>query len=77
MADKDSPAGIAASLDLDRHAFLDFIGSPGADRDLSDRTTEAAQRGIFGVPTMIVDGLMWWGNDRLAFLEDHLAQDEP
>ena len=45
--------------------------------DIVDRfnaETEAANaRGVFGVPTFFVDDEMWWGNDRLDFLERHLA----
>jgi 2-hydroxychromene-2-carboxylate isomerase len=38
-----------------------------------DRETEAASaRGVFGVPTFFVDDEMWWGNDRLDFLERYL-----
>ena len=30
-------------------------------------------RGVFGAPTMMLGEQMWWGNDRLEFLEEHLA----
>ena len=29
---------------------------------------EAVERGVFGVPTMFVDGEMFFGNDRLPFV---------
>jgi 2-hydroxychromene-2-carboxylate isomerase len=32
---------------------------------LRDQTDEARSRGIFGAPTMLVGGEMFWGNDRL------------
>jgi 2-hydroxychromene-2-carboxylate isomerase len=28
---------------------------------------------VFGVPTLLVGRQMFWGNDRLDFLEEHLA----
>jgi 2-hydroxychromene-2-carboxylate isomerase len=31
-------------------------------------------KGVFGVPTIIVGDQMWWGNDRLDFVEEFLAQ---
>ena len=37
-------------------------------------TDEAIGRGVFGAPAMIVDGELFWGNDRLHFLEKQLAQ---
>ena len=33
---------------------------------------DAHARGVFGVPTMLLDKEMWWGNDRLPLLEGHL-----
>lgn len=33
---------------------------------LRERTTAAAQAGIFGAPTFRVDGELFWGNERLA-----------
>lgn len=33
----------------------------------------ASARGVFGVPTFMIGDDMWWGNDRLDFLERHLA----
>jgi len=29
-------------------------------------------RGVFGVPTMLLGRELWWGNDRLDFLEEFL-----
>jgi len=40
-----------------------------ARQDIKDalraNTTEAADRGIFGVPTFEIDGKIWWGQDRM------------
>lgn len=42
------------------------------------RENEAAQaRGIFGVPIFTVDDQIYWGNDRIEFLEDYLRADRP
>lgn len=37
-------------------------------------TDEAVSRGVFGAPAMVVDGELFWGNDRLHFLEQKLAK---
>jgi 2-hydroxychromene-2-carboxylate isomerase len=37
-------------------------------------TTEALGLGVFGAPTYVVDGELFWGQDRLAFLERRLQQ---
>lgn len=49
-----------------------------ADRqETQDRYAEeieaASRRGVFGVPTFVIGDDMWWGNDRLDFLERRLA----
>lgn len=42
---------------------------------LRQNTEEAAARGVFGVPTFIVDGAEpYWGQDRLALIEDDLLR---
>ena len=35
-------------------------------------STEAEQRGVFGSPTFVVDGELFWGQDRLDFLDRKL-----
>ena len=39
-----------------------------------DANTQAAiEDGVFGMPTFVVDGELFWGKDRLDFLERALA----
>ena len=49
------------------------IGQRIQDQDVKDRlkeTTDAAvARGVFGAPTIFVDDMMFFGNDRLPFVE--------
>ena len=33
---------------------------------------EAQARGVFGAPTFIVDDQIFWGNDRIVWVEDYL-----
>jgi 2-hydroxychromene-2-carboxylate isomerase len=67
----------------DAAKVLDAAGLNG--RDLAHRATEqdakdrlraqtdgAIARGVFGVPTMIIDGAMFWGVDSLRHVERHL-----
>ena len=37
-------------------------------------TEEALKRGVFGAPTFVVEGELFWGQDRLDFLERRLQQ---
>ena len=47
-----------------------------ADAEVKDRlkalTQEAVGRGVFGAPTCFVDGQMYWGQDRLDFVQEAL-----
>ena len=41
---------------------------------LRANTDQAVARGAFGAPTFFVNGEMYWGNDRLDFVEDALKR---
>jgi 2-hydroxychromene-2-carboxylate isomerase len=49
------------------------------DQDVKDRlkatTEEAVARGVFGAPTCFVDKMMFFGNDRLPFVEMALKEE--
>jgi 2-hydroxychromene-2-carboxylate isomerase len=62
---------------LDKAAFdgaglLARAQSPAYVERLAKGTNEAAARGVFGSPTMFVDGKMFFGNDRLDFVAEAL-----
>ena len=42
-------------------------------REYERYTDEAPGHGVFGSPSYILDGEVFWGQDRLDFLEDALA----
>lgn len=52
--------------------FMAYIRSEEASRAYQASTEDAISRHVFGVPTMLMGGEMWWGNDRLDFLEERL-----
>jgi 2-hydroxychromene-2-carboxylate isomerase len=41
--------------------------------ELSKNTEEAAARGVFGVPSFVADGEVFWGADAIGFLNAFLA----
>jgi 2-hydroxychromene-2-carboxylate isomerase len=45
-----------------------------AREELRRRTDEAIALGIFGAPSFIVDGELYWGQDRMQFVERALAK---
>ena len=56
---------------------LETTGEPKIKDDLRRRTAEAAERGVFGVPTFEVDGRIWWGQDRMHMVEKALGGNQP
>jgi len=62
-------AAVLAAAGLDAQKF----GNRIQDQDVKDRlkatTDDAVARGVFGAPTSFVDGQMFFGNDRLPFVE--------
>ncbi|WP_306391323.1 2-hydroxychromene-2-carboxylate isomerase [Telluria beijingensis] len=69
----DAAAPVLAALDglaLDPLALLERAGLDAAKAALRAQTGEARRLGIFGGPSFIVAGELFWGDDRL---EDALA----
>ena len=60
---------IAQDFSLEHDIFL----QDDAKQNLFRNTEEAVKNGVFGVPSMIVDGELWWGQDRLHFVEQALG----
>ena len=56
---------------------LTRIQDPAIKKRLLDASAEAIEFGVFGVPTMIVDGELFWGNDSFPHLERFLAGEDP
>lgn len=69
-------AQAAAHVGLDA-ARLDLAAAvrlPEAKERLHRETDAAAEAGVWGTPTFVVDGEMFWGADRLHLVEDWLRR---
>lgn len=49
--------------------LAEFAATPEADVRYADGIAAASALGVFGVPSFMIGEEMWWGNDRLDFLE--------
>lgn len=56
--------------------FIAFVDSKEAAERFEASNLEAHRRGVFGAPTMLIGEEMWWGNDRLEFLEEYLEEQQ-
>jgi 2-hydroxychromene-2-carboxylate isomerase len=59
---------------LDREEFESVLGDPASQKKLDDNWLEAQELGVIGVPTFIVNDQLFWGNDRIDFLEEYLME---
>ena len=43
--------------------------SPAVQQRYEANTRKAIEAGVFGAPSYVIDGEIFWGQDRLAFVE--------
>lgn len=68
--DEDAPIStVARRIGADPEEVLEGAASQDAKQGLREATSEALQRGVFGAPAFFVGDEMFWGNDRLHFVE--------
>lgn len=65
---------VAASLGVDPDEFERLSESDPIRQALIDSTNQARERGVFGAPSLIIEDELYWGKDRMEFVEDHLAR---
>jgi 2-hydroxychromene-2-carboxylate isomerase len=61
-------------IGADASGFFDFLEGEG--RREHDRISQEAESiGVFGVPTFVIDGEIFWGGDRLWMVRDRLKEE--
>ncbi|MFC3714668.1 2-hydroxychromene-2-carboxylate isomerase [Luteimonas soli] len=66
----DELAEVASGLGIDDPVALQ---RPGVKQALRDNFDAAVQAGVFGVPTLVTDGELFWGEDATAMFQHYLA----
>jgi 2-hydroxychromene-2-carboxylate isomerase len=67
-------AVVRSLLPASADRILEFADGTEVRDELRTITADAAARGVFGVPAFFVDGEMFWGKDRLDFVERWLKR---
>jgi 2-hydroxychromene-2-carboxylate isomerase len=67
--------GVLSAAGHDADAVLARIRTPEAKEELRRSTEEASSLGIFGAPSYVVDGRVYWGQDRAHFAANALFED--
>jgi 2-hydroxychromene-2-carboxylate isomerase len=60
------------SADIDADALLALTQDAQVKADLISATEAAVARRVFGAPTLFIGDAMYFGQDRLDFIEEHL-----
>lgn len=74
IADAGTLSAIAAETGLDGAVLVDSADSAAVRAEYDRYTDDAIAANVFGAPWYIVDGIGYWGQDRLDFVERALQQ---
>ncbi len=76
IEDPDAIAAVLGEAGAPAAGFMDFLS--GAGRAAHDRIQRQEEEiGVFGVPTFVVEGELFWGGDRLWMVREKLAASMP
>jgi len=65
---------IAEQLGVNPNEFESISESEKIRQDLIDYTNKAREKGVFGTPSIIIQDELYWGKDRMEFIEEHLEK---
>jgi 2-hydroxychromene-2-carboxylate isomerase len=74
IADHATLVTIANENGMDGKALLAATEDEAVKAEYQSNTEEAIRLGVFGAPTYVSDGELFWGQDRLQMLEGRLTQ---
>lgn len=74
VADRDTLIELAGDVGLDGESLAQSSEHPRLSEEYQRETEAAIERGVFGVPTYAIVNELFWGQDRLDFVERKLAR---
>lgn len=74
IAEYEGLRAVATRLGVDGDEFEAACESAEVRDALAESTNEGLARGIFGAPSFVGGGEIFWGKDRMDFIEDALAR---
>ncbi|GAB5489062.1 MAG: 2-hydroxychromene-2-carboxylate isomerase [Parasphingorhabdus sp.] len=73
VADPEAVGKVLQDGGWDAKALFETAKDPAIKQALIDNTENAVERGTFGIPTMFVDGEIYFGKERLGQIEEQLT----
>lgn len=74
IGDEDILLGVGESIGLDRDELAAAIADPANQQKLEENWVYAESLGVIGVPTFVIGEEIFWGNDRIDFVHEHLTE---
>ena len=73
IADAGTLAALCKEQGMDAAALAAAAQTDAVKAEYEANTQEAIARNVFGAPSYVIDGEIFWGQDRLEFVERALA----
>jgi 2-hydroxychromene-2-carboxylate isomerase len=77
LTDPSVIAEVVEEVGLDAGDLERRISAPEVKQGLREQTEQALALGVFGVPTFVFDGELFWGHDRMEHLSRRLRGETP
>ena len=65
---------VASALGVDPEQFIALADSAEVRQELIAETDAGLARGVFGAPTFVVGEEIFWGKDRMDFIDEELSR---
>lgn len=72
VAGDDGLVALAQRFSIPASEFREALTAPETGQIVIDETQGGLDRGVFGAPTVMIEGEIYWGKDRMEFVERHL-----
>ena len=74
VAELDGLRPVASALGVDPEQFIALADSAEVRQELIAETDAGLARGVFGAPTFVVGEEVFWGKDRMDFIDEELSR---
>ena len=74
ISEYEGIASLAKEIEIDPDLFITRCEDDEIKRQLINMTQNALDRGVFGAPSFYIGDELYWGKDRMDFIEDALQK---
>ena len=72
--DEKTLKSVISKLTPSAEELIDFSKQDVVSNEIKKNTEKALKSSVFGAPTYIIDDEVFWGQDRLDFVERHIKR---